>query len=202
MIGYEQILLSSIGGSAMTLFINGFIKSYNRTQKLKRTSKIFIQFIDEIIIKYLNKNIQGYIEILNMETDEEYFQARTVTLSPMLNKNIFDFFEKEDLIKISSEFKDKSIVDIYHAFYEIDFLQENSHWNIMNDFHSKLNKHYDKHKKENESLFDHIIWCQYYQRSKLELRQELEMQKLHCEELIKDFEIIKREILQSDFLED
>ena len=44
MIGYEQIIHSSIGGSAMTLLINGLIKSYNKTQKLKRTSKIFIQF--------------------------------------------------------------------------------------------------------------------------------------------------------------
>ncbi|GEP52709.1 hypothetical protein FNO01nite_33810 [Flavobacterium noncentrifugens] len=202
MIGYEQILLSSIGGSAMTLFINELIKSYNKTQKLKRSSEIFVQFIDDIIIKYLKKNILGYDDLLNVKSDEEYFKSRNVTLSPMLNKNIFDFFEKEDLIKISSEFKQKTIVDIYHAFYEIDFLQEHSHWRIIEKFRLKMKNHYEKHKKDNESFLEHIEWCQNFQGAKSDLVSELKMQKKHCEVLIKDFEIIKKEILQNDIMID
>lgn len=202
MIGYEQILLSSIGGSAMTLLINGLIKSYNRTQKLKRTSKILIQFIDDIIIKYLNTNIQGYADLLKIKNNEEYFQDINVILSPMLNRNIFDFFEKDDLIKISSEFKQKSIVDIYHAFYEIDFLQENVHWKLIENFQQKMQNHYEKHKKDNETFIEHNERCQNFQSAKSSLISELKMQKKHCELLIKDFEIIKKEILQNDIMID
>jgi hypothetical protein len=200
MIGYEQIILSSIGGSVVTLLISGLIKSYNRTQKLKRTSKIFIQFIDDIIVKYLNTNINGYEELLKIKNDEEYFQGINVILSPMLNRNIFDFFEKEDLIKISSEFKEKSIVDIYHAFYEIDFLQENVHWKLIENFRQKMENHYEKHKKDYETFSDHNARCQNFQSAKSSLIKELKMQKEHCELLIKDFEIIKKEILKNDIM--
>lgn len=202
MIGYEQILLSSIGGSVLTLSINELIKSYNQTKKLKRTSKVFIQFIDEIVIKYLNKNIQGYNELLNINNNEEYFQTRTITLSPMLNKEIFGFFEKDDLVKLASEFKQKSIVDIYHAFYEIDFLQENSPWKIIEKFHLKIERHFTEHKKDGENFFEHLDWCQNYSSSKFDLIAELKIQKKHCEILISDFEDIKKEILQIDYLED
>ena len=202
MIGLDKILLSSIGGSFITILINELIKSYNRKKKIKKTGKVLIQFIDQIIIKYLETNLLGYDSLLAIKDDEKYYESRRITMSPMLNKNIFDFFDKDDLILLSNSFQKKTITDLYHSFYEIDFLQENSYWKLIKDFLEETQNHFETHKEENEDFFEHIKWCENYKDAKSIFISRMQIQREHTQKLIDEFKEIKKEISEIDIIED
>lgn len=199
MIGIDK-LIYSIGGSIITLLITSLIKQIEKRENLKKQTKIFIQFIDEIILKYLLISIAQYNDLLNDINNEKLFDARVMTQSPMLNKGIFDFFDKSDLIKILSYCKQNSLVDVYHNFYEIDFLQANSPSNILDTYLSKILNHYEEHKKENETLHEHNSTCQYFKQQKQNFKEEIIMQRDHSKNLIKSFLEIKSELKSIDEL--
>lgn len=199
MIGFEK-LIYSIGGSIITLLITSLIKQIEKRENLKKQTKIFIQFIDEIVLKYLEISITQYNELLNDINKEELFHPRVMTQSPMLNKGIFDFFDKSDLIKILSYCKQNSLVDVYHNFYEIDFLQMNSPSNILDIYLTKILNHYEERKKENETLQEHNLSCQYFKQQKQNFKEELIMQRDHCKNLIESFLQIKSELKSIDEL--
>lgn len=195
MIGLKAIFLSSVGGASLTLIVNGLIKQYDKLRNLQKQKKVFVEFIDKIILRYLKTNINQYQAFLDdIDEDEKIYGPRSVTHSPMLNRTIFDFFEKSDLIKIFNYSKNYSIADIYHLFYEIEFLQKKSPIVLLVELKSKMGKHYDEHKKGNEDFLDHVSWCQVARESKEHLKSELTTQKKHSEELLQTFENIKLEL--------
>ena len=197
--GIENIIFSSIGGSALTILINEFIKYYKRRENLRKQKEIFIAFIDNIIIKYLEININQY-KSLKSEVDNDWslFENRLMDESPMLNKNIFDFFEREDLIKIFSYCKKNSIVQVYHNFYEIDFLQDNSPSILLNNYKAAVYKHIDEHKEED--FYKHIKNCPFYSNEKYIFTQQLHMYIQHAENLKKSFSEVKEELLEIEDL--
>jgi hypothetical protein len=203
MIAFETILFSSFGAAILNLMVNGIIKTYEKKKKIRKQTKIFIEFIDRIIIRYLNTNINQYQSMIDdLEKDFKIHEARKVTESPMLSKEIFEFFEKDDLIKIFSYSKNYSIANIYHFFHEIDFLQKNSPKALFEDFTNALDKHYLKHKKGNETFFDHIQGCNNAQHQKIQFKSQLETQKNHTKELLEIFEDLKNELNSIDELID
>lgn len=197
--GFENIIISSIGGSVLTIIINEFIKYYKRRENLRKQKEIFIAFIDNIIIKYLEVNIKQY-KSLKSEVDNDWslFENRLMDESPMLNKNIFDFFEREDLIKIFSYCKKNSIVEVYHNFYEIDFLQGNSPSILLNDYKAAVYKHVDEHKEED--FYNHIKNCPIYSNEKYSFKQQLDMYIKHAENLKISFLQVKEELLEIEDL--
>lgn len=197
--GIENIFLSSVGGSALTIIINESIKYYKRRENLRKQKEIFIAFIDRIIIKYLEINIKQY-KSLKSEVDNDWslFEIRKMEESPMLNKNIFDFFEREDLIKIFSYCKKNSIVQVYHNFYEIDFLQGNSPSVLLNNFTDSIYNHVEQQK--GEDFYKHIENCVFYNNEKNRFKQQLNMYIQHAENLKKSFLEVKEELLEIEDL--
>lgn len=195
----DDIIFSSIGGSVLTIFINESIKYYKRRENLRKQKEIFIAFIDNIIIKYLELNIKQY-KSLKSEVDNDWslFENRLMDESPMLNKNIFDFFEREDLIKIFSYCKKNSIVEVYHNFYEIDFLQGNSPSILLNNYKVAVYKHIDEHKEED--FYEHIKNCPFYSNEKYIFTQQLDMNIKHAENLKISFSQVKEELLEIEDL--
>lgn len=202
MIGIEKLILSSIGGSIITIFINGCIKRFEKRENLKKQKKIFIQFIDNIIIKYLEKHVVEYNQILEEINGENLFESRVMSVSPMLNKNIFDFFEKSDLIKIFSYCKKNSLVEVYHNFYEIEFLKANTPLIVLDVYLKKLDDHFGAHKIKNETFKDHIKWCAYYKQQSDDFILEVKMQRNHMIKLIESFNQIKNELQNIEELSD
>ncbi len=195
MIGIKQIILSSIGGASFTILLNSFIKYYEKIQDLKKKKSTLVKFIDDIIINYLKINIEQYDSILNdLNDDKKLFSTRKVTYSPMLNKGIFDFFSKEDLLKIFSYCKEVSLVDVYHYFYEIEFNQKNSAIEIFKDFKLEISKHFDIKKTIGENFLKHIENCSFYENKKMDLKRDLEIQKEHSKTLIQNFSLVREEL--------
>ena len=187
-------------GAAITFLITNFGKWVEKRNDLKKQNKIFIKFIDDIVIKYLTMYVEQYEKILEDIDKDELFDSRVMTTSPMLNKGIFDFFEKSDLIKIFAHCKKNSLVDVYHNFYEIDFLQKKSPFCILNKYIKKILAHFEKHKSENETLEQHKVWCGFYDQQRGIFTQEIEIQKKHSETLIESFKQIKAELESIDEL--
>ena len=202
MVGIDKLILSSIGGSIVTIIINSFIKRHEKQENLKKQTKIFIQFVDNIIIRYLTIFVNEYNKIIEEIDSDKLFEVRIMTESPMLNKNIFDFFEKTDLIKIFSYCKKNSLVEVYHNFHEIEFLQKNTPLIMLRAYTTEILDHYEKHKRENETLDDHKTWCEFYKQQKNHLIEDVKIQKTHMETLIESFNQIKNELIQIDELND
>jgi hypothetical protein len=96
MIGFEQLLLSSIGGATITILINRLIQFHEKSQNLKRQTKIFVKFIDDIIIKYLNVNIEAYEKLLSQILDEQdLFASRSFTESFKEHLEWCDFYQRK-----------------------------------------------------------------------------------------------------------
>lgn len=203
MITIETIIFSSFGAAILNFIVNGIMKSYEKKKKIRKQTKIFIEFIDRIIIRYLNTNINQYQSMIDdLDKDFKIHDDRKVTESPMLSKEIFNFFEKDDLIKIFSYSKEYSIANIYHFFHEIDFLQKNSPKTLFENFTKDIDKHYIEHKEGNETFFEHILRCPYSIHLKKHFKSQLETQKNHSKELLELFESIKKEISSIDELID
>lgn len=201
MIGISQIVLSSIGGAIFTISINEIIKSANKRNDLRNQKNILIAFLDEIVIKYLNINLEQYKELLSdLGDDEKLFAQRKFTLSPMLNKNIFDFFERKDLIKIFNYCKKNSIVKVYHNFYEIEFLKNKSPFILLDNFKRETEDHYEVHKLRGEEFEEHLLYCANYKKDKQHFKDEMEINVQQIKSLIESFEEIKKELLNIEEL--
>lgn len=198
MIGIEK-LLYSVGGSIITLVITGIVKLYEKQQNIKKQTKILIQFIDNIIIKYLKVSQEEYGKILEDIDDDKLFDSRVMTKSPMLNKQIFDFFEKKDLMKMFNYCQDNSVVDLYHNFHEIDFLQQYSPYVLLKKYTTEILDHFDGNECKTDT-FETRQNCIFYQQKKEIFIREVEMQRSHTENLIKSFNQIKFELLNIEEL--
>ncbi|MEL1256220.1 hypothetical protein AAEO57_20735 [Flavobacterium sp. DGU38] len=194
-------LLYTIAGSVITLIITGLIKHWEKQENLKKQTQTLLQFIDNIIIKYLTISEKECNQILLDIDKDELFDSREMYVSPMLNKNIFDFFEKKELMKIFSYCKQNSLVELYHNFYEIDFLQQRLPIIILEKYTEKILDHFDGKKCESDT-FETRNNCQYYQQQKRLFTREVEMRKNHTKALIESFIQIKTELKNIDELND
>lgn len=188
-------------GAAITLLFANLVKWQKKRSNLKKQTQLLSEFINDIIIKYLKISISEYEKLLlDIQTDK-IFKPKVVPTSPMLSKGIFDFFEKSDLTEIFSYCKKNSLVEVYHNFYEIDYLQTNSPLNILSRFHEKIRTHFEKFKGENETLKTHIEkYDDFFRHQQDFFIQETIMHKNHCEHLVESFEQIATELKSIDEL--
>ena len=188
MISFDQILLSSIAGSALTLLVSSSITRWKELNHLKKIKKVLQEFITGIILKYLELNLKNYKDLLQeLENNEPIIKQRIITESPMLNKGIFDFFEKKDLLKLFSYCKKNSVVELYHNFHEIDHLQNNSILKLLDKYSSRIVKHYNTHKIGDETMDEHFDHCSNYFYYNEDFIIELKMFIEHTSNLIVSF---------------
>jgi|GEM_PF-6146083 len=198
----EKLILSSIGGATFTLIINGLIKKYEKRENLKRQKKIFINFIDNNLIKDLEKYVAEYDSLIEDIDKEIIFDGRAMSQSSMLRKHIFDFFEKNDLIKLFSYCKKFSIVDIYHIFYEIEYLSTQAPYVLYTNFISRIQKHFNEHRQGNETFFEHSQWCENYKQKRNDFLSAINIQRIHMLSIIDNFKEVRKELESIEDLKD
>ena len=195
----EKILFL-VFGAIVTLLVTNFSKWIEKQNHLKKQTEIFLEFVDNIILKYLNIYIAQYDKLLEDIDKDEFFDSRLMTTSPMLNKGIFDFFEKSDLTKIFDHCKQNSLVDVYHNFYEIDFMQSNSPLLLLDKYRKTILDHFEEDKLHDETLEEHKVYCPFYKQQRELFIQEIKMYKKHSENLIESFTKVKTELKSIDEL--
>jgi len=202
MISVQTILLSSVGAALLNIAANALIKRHEQHKNLKLQTKIFIEFVDEIILKNLKLNVDQYNTLMeDAMIDDKIFESRSITHTPMLNRSILDFFEKRDLIKIFRHSEKFSIANIYHYFYEIEFLKDYSPDKLLADYIDDMNTHYDEHKKGNENFLEHMDWCKNASNAKEHFKNHLKLQKTHTEELYVQFQNVKNNLMSIEILQ-
>ena len=196
----EKIIIGLV--SAIFTLIFKFILD-RRVLAIRRNNQrvLLLNFIDDIIIKYCNINLKEFDKII---IKFDTLINEPIIESPMLNKNIFDYFDKNDLIKILSFDPEIKFTDLYHYMYEIEFLKENSPSKIHSNFINYANNHIKKSLEEKnkdfnkENILTHFSECSNCKEKKETFISNIYIQKKHYENLKNDFEKIKISLMKKN----
>ena len=187
-------LLVGFFGSLVGVFLTGTYGRITTANKLNRTRKILLNYIQTIAIpkceKYI-EDVKSGIEIVeNFEKFAPYGNKENdrgkLDYMPMLNSDIFKSFNPEVLLQTSYNTETHS--SLIEITYTIEFLKKHMTYDKIADFINKLRTHLDKKNISDIDIQHHLQSCSYYRKLKdrtlydfdlktecaLELKEELD----------------------------